>query len=122
METKFTNVTGLIGKGTKIHEFASVHDNAVVGENCKIQSYSYICDGVTLKNNVFVGPHVCFSNDRDFSEPFTITPTLVKTGAKIGANSTILAGVIIGKNAIIGMGSVILRDVKDGEKVYGVVK
>ncbi len=104
-----------IGKGSKLHDTAVVHDEVIVGKNCKIQSFAYLCNGVTLEDNVFIGPHVCFTNDKDFSEPFKISKTLVKKGAKIGANATILAGVVIGENAIIGAGAVVLKHVFKNE-------
>lgn len=105
----------VIGEGSIIHAGVHIHDTVVIGKNCKIEAGAFLPNGVTLEDNVFVGPHVCFTNDAKLTEPFEISPTLVRNRAKIGANSTIRAGVTIGENAIIGCGSVVLEDVKDNE-------
>ena len=89
-----------------------------IGDKVKIQAFSFICDGVELEDNVFIGPHVCFTNDKH-PPSSEWSKTLVKKGAKIGANSTILPGVTIGENAMIGAGSVVTKSVPDGEVWVG---
>ena len=121
--SKFINLYGCeIGEGTKIGAFVEIQKNATVGRNCKISSHSFICEGVTIEDGVFVGHGVTFIND---SYPHAINPngelqteqdwvverTLVKKGASIGSGSTILSKVTIGENAIVGAGSVVTRDI-----------
>ena len=110
-----------IGKNTTIHSHVSIHDNAYIGEDCQIESYVFIPNGVRIDSKSFIGPGVVFTNDPDMvaREGFKPTKTYIKSGVKIGANSTILAGVTIGENAIIGMGSVVLEDVGEGETWVG---
>jgi len=109
-----------IGDGSIVHAFVVMHDHVIVGKKCKIQVGAFLPDGVALEDEVVVGPHVCFTNHRDPRLPFNkIDYTLVKKGAFIGANSTILAGVIVGEGAIIGMGSVVTKDVPAGELWFG---
>lgn len=108
-----------IGEGTVIHSHVSIHDLVTIGKNCKIEAYVFIPNGVTIEDNVFVGPHVCFTNDKDLTEPFKISPTLVKQGAKIGAGAVIRAGTVIGENTIIGMGSIVLNNIPRGETWVG---
>ena len=111
-----------IGEGTVIHSHVSIHDEVIVGKNCQIEAYVFIPNGVTIEDEVFIGPHVCLTNDpklnakRSEWEP---TPTIVKKGAKIGANATIRAGIIIGENAIVGCGSVVLKDIPPNETWVG---
>ncbi len=111
-----------IGDGTTVAAFVEVQAGAVIGERCKISSHSFVCAGVTLEDEVFVGHHVCFSNDRfpaacrEDGQPkgpddWTLEPTLVKRGASIGSGSVILCGVTIGEGALVGAGSVVTRDV-----------
>lgn len=108
-----------IGDGTKIGSFCEIHD-VKIGKNCKIESFVFIPKLVTIEDNVFIGPHVCFTNDKyPPSGGKHWMPTLVKEGAKIGAGATILPGVTIGKNAVIGSGAVITKDVPDGETFIG---
>lgn len=104
-----------------VHAPVWIGKEVQIGERCKIQAMSFIPDGVTLQDDVFIAPSVTFTNDpglevkgRDYWKP-----TLVKHNAKIGANATILAGVTIGKYAIVGMGSVVLEDVPDYATVVG---
>ena len=107
-----------IGEGTVIHAGVHIHDQAVIGKNCQIEAQAFIPNGVILEDEVFIGPHVCFTNDPTLTSDRKIwkpTETLVKRGAKIGANATIRAGIVIGENAIIGCGSVVLHDVPPGE-------
>ena len=119
-ETQNINPGAVIGEGCTIHSHVSIHELVTVGMRCKIEAYAFLPNGVTLEDDVFIGPHVCFTNDPklDDREDY-MTPTLVKTGAKIGANSTILAGITIGEHSIIGCGSVVLKDVKPYSKVAG---
>jgi len=121
--SKFINLYGCqIGDGTKIGAFVEIQKNATVGQNCKISSHTFICEGVTIEDGVFVGHSVTFIND---SYPRAVNPdgglqteqdwaverTLVKRGASIGSGSTILSKVTIGEHAIVGAGSVITKDV-----------
>ena len=104
-----------IGDQCTIHAGVHIHERVVIGNKCKIQAMAFIPNGVTLEDKVFVGPHVCFTNDPSFEPYFKAVPTLVKEGAKIGANSTIRAGITIGRNAIVGCGSVVLHDIPDNQ-------
>lgn len=106
-----------IGKGTNIGMFAEVGKNVKIGKNCKIGGHAFIPEGVTIEDDVFVGPHVMFCNDkhpRAYGD-WKVIPTLVKQGASVGANSTILPGVTIGRYASLGAGSVLTHDIPDGE-------
>ncbi len=121
--SKFINLYGCqIGDDTKVGAFVEIQKNAAVGKNCKISSHSFICEGVIIEDNVFIGHSVTFIND---SYPRAATPdgqlqtekdwkverTLVKRGASIGSGATVLSKVTIGENAIVGAGSVVTRDV-----------
>ena len=95
-----------------------IHDQVTIGENCQIEAMAFIPNGVTIEDNVFIGPGVVFTNDPTLDTPredWKPTATLVKRGAKIGANATIRAGVVIGENSIVGCGSVVLKNVPNGE-------
>ena len=128
---KFINLYGCeIGDETKIGAFVEVQKNASIGKRCKVSSHTFICEGVTVEDNVFIGHGVTFINDsypRATNEEGTlqteadwrVEPTLVKKGASIGSGCTILAGVIIGTNAIVGAGSVVTRDVPPDTIVVG---
>lgn len=117
-----------IGDNTLIHNYVFIDKNVVIGKNCKIQNRVSIYHGVTIGDGVFIGPHVCFTNDKipravnkdgslkDASK-WKVSPINVGDGASIGANSTILPGVSIGKFALVGAGSVVTKDVPD----YGLV-
>jgi acetyltransferase-like isoleucine patch superfamily enzyme len=119
----FINLYGCrIGDHTKIGPFVEVQKNAEVGRNCKIQSHTFICEGVTIEDEVFIGHGVMFINDRyprattdagalQTGSDWAVVPTLVKKGASIGSNATILCGVTIGEGAIVGAGSVVTKDV-----------
>jgi acetyltransferase-like isoleucine patch superfamily enzyme len=128
------NINSKIGKRTKVWHYVNIFGSsigedciigshsevgyAVIGDRCKIESGVFICKGVTLEDEVFVGPNVVFTNDRIpkvINLDWLITPTLIKKGASIGANSTIRCGVIIGENALIGCGSVVTKDIPAGE-------
>jgi acetyltransferase-like isoleucine patch superfamily enzyme len=129
--SKFINLYGCrIGDNTKIGAFVEVQKNAAVGKNCKISSHTFICEGVTIEDDVFIGHSVTFINDSyprataacgrlQTEADWTVEPTLVKKGASIGSGSTILAKVTIGENAIIGAGSVVTKDVPPGAIVAG---
>ena len=116
---------------TKIGAFVEIQKNASVGERCKISSHSFICEGVTIEDEVFIGHGVMFTNDlypRAAGEngelqteaDWTVVPTLVKRRASIGSNATILAGVTIGESALVGAGAVVTADVADFAIVAGV--
>lgn len=119
-----------IGARCIIGKNAYVDTDVVIGDDCKVQNNVSLFHGVTMEDGVFVGPHVCFTNDRvpravnrDGSRKtdadWEVTPILVRRGAAIGANSTILPGVTIGRWAMVGAGSVVTRDVADFELVAG---
>ena len=129
--SKYINLYGCeVGDETKIGAFVEIQKNAKVGNNCKISSHSFICEGVTIEDGVFIGHGVMFIND---SYPRAVTAegalqtetdwkvekTLVKKGASIGSGSTILANVIIGENALVGAGSVVTRNVPPDTIVAG---
>ena len=119
----FINLYGCsIGDGTKIGPFVEIQKNATIGKNCKISSHTFICEGVTIEDEVFVGHGVMFINDRyprstadsgslQTEQDWEVIPTIVKKGASIGSNATILCGITIGEGAIIGAGSVVIKDV-----------
>jgi len=121
----------VVGSETKIGAFVEIQKNAVVGARCKVSSHSFICEGVTIEDEVFIGHGVMFINDlypRATNEDASIqtdadwqvVPTRVKRRASIGSNATILAGLIIGENALVGAGAVVTRDVPDYAIVAGV--
>jgi acetyltransferase-like isoleucine patch superfamily enzyme len=127
----FVNLYGCtIGDDVRIGTFVEIQKGAVIGNNCKIQSHTFICEGATLEEEVFVGHGVTFTNDRfpratnDEGLPkndneWTCEKTLVKRGASIGSGVTLLCGITIGERAIIGAGSVVTRDVPPGAIVAG---
>jgi len=129
--SKFVNLYGChIGDDTKIGAFVEIQKNAVVGRRCKISSHTFVCEGVTIEDNVFVGHNVAFINDTfprattgagqlQTESDWKVEKTLVKKGASIGSGCTILAKVTIGENAIIGAGSVVTRDVPPNAVVFG---
>lgn len=111
-----------VGEGCNIGKDVYVDRNVTIGNRCKIQNSVSIYDGVTIEDDVFVGPHACFTNDklpRAFVTDWEITPTLVKKGASIGANSTIVCGVTVGEYAMVAAGSVVTRDVPPYTLVMG---
>jgi acetyltransferase-like isoleucine patch superfamily enzyme len=128
--SKFINLYGCsIGDNTKIGAFVEVQKNASVGKNCKISSHTFICEGVVIEDDVFIGHNVTFINDiypRATAEgrlqteaDWVVETTLVKKGASIGSSVTILANVTIGERAIVGAGSVVTKDVPPGAIVAG---
>ena len=119
-----------IGDNTKIASFVEIQKNVKIGKNCKIEAFAFIPEGVIIEDGVFVGPHACFTNDKmpratnkngslKTADDWKVTKTIVKKMASIGANATIICGVIIGKNSIVGAGSVVTRDVPDNSIVAG---
>ncbi len=129
--SKFINLYGCtIGDGVKIGTFVEIQKNATVGKNCKISSHTFICEGVTIEDHVFIGHSVTFINDTypravtksgmlQTEADWIVEPTLVKKGASIGSGSTILANVTIGEYAIIGAGSVVTKEVPPWTIVAG---
>jgi acetyltransferase-like isoleucine patch superfamily enzyme len=119
-----------IGAGTKIGAFVEIQKGAVVGRRCKISSHSFVCEGVTIEDEVFVGHGVMFINDRrpkatldgqlQTEADWTVVPTKVSRGASIGSGAAILCGVTIGADALIGAGAVVTRDVPARATVAGV--
>jgi len=110
-----------IGKNCKIDSFVYVEEGVIIGDNCKIRPFVFIPTGVTIEDNIFVGPNVTFTNDKypKVKGEWTLLKTFVKSGATLGANSVILPGVTIGKEALVGAGSVVTKDVPDGAIVSG---
>jgi UDP-2-acetamido-3-amino-2,3-dideoxy-glucuronate N-acetyltransferase len=127
----FVNLYGCeIGDGTKIGTFVEIQKNARVGRRCKISSHTFICEAVTIEDEVFIGHSVTFINDKvpratsaqgelQTEADWTAVPTLVKRGASIGSGATILCGVTIGERAVVGAGAVVTRDVAAGATVMG---
>jgi UDP-2-acetamido-3-amino-2,3-dideoxy-glucuronate N-acetyltransferase len=119
---EFVNLYGCrIGRGCKIAAYVEIQRDVVVGDRCKIEAFAFIPSGVTIEDEVFVGPHVCFTNDRTPRAigEWSVTPTVVKRGASIGANATIICGVTIGEGALVGAGAVVTKDVPPNAKVAG---
>ncbi|OGY30080.1 MAG: acetyltransferase [Candidatus Woykebacteria bacterium RIFCSPHIGHO2_12_FULL_43_10] len=119
-----------IGDNCKIGTFVEIRKDVKIGRNCKIQAGAFIPEKVTIEDNVFIGPHVVFTNDKypkavdeegNLLKPggWVETPTLVKRGANIGANVTIICGVTIGEGSLVGAGSVVTKDVPPNVIVYG---
>jgi acetyltransferase-like isoleucine patch superfamily enzyme len=129
--SKFINLYGCeIGDDSKIGAFVEIQKNASVGKRCKISSHTFICEGVTIEDNVFIGHGVMFINDSyprataadgnlQTEADWKVERTVVKKGASIGSGATILSNVSIGENAIVGAGSVVTKDVSAGSIVVG---
>jgi acetyltransferase-like isoleucine patch superfamily enzyme len=127
----FVNLYGCeIGDESKIGTFVEIQKGAKIGCRVKISSHTFICEGVTIEDEVFIGHGVMFINDKypraatstgqlQTEADWECTPTLIKRGASIGSNATILCGVTIGENAIVGAGSVVTRNVPPGAVVAG---
>ena len=127
----FVNLYGCeIGDETRIGTFVEIQKNVKIGRYCKIQSHTFICEGVTIEDNVMVAHGVMFINDRDPSavnrngslksdKDWQCIPTVIKRGASIGSNATILCGVTIGRDALVGAGAVVTKDVPDNTVVVG---
>jgi len=127
----FTNLYGCrVGDNTRIGPFVEVQRGAVIGANCKIQSHTFICDGVTIEDEVFVGHGVMFVNDKfprattdagdlQSDADWALLPTRVGRGAAIGSGAVILGGLTIGADSLVGAGAVVTHDVAPGETVVG---
>jgi len=118
----FVNLYGCkIGKGCRIAAYVEIQRGVTIGDRCKIEAFAFIPSGVSIEDEVFVGPHACFTNDRipKAVGEWEMIPTLVKKGASIGANATIVCGVTIGENALIGAGAVVTKDVPANAVVAG---
>lgn len=120
-----------VGADSRVGAFVEIQKNAQVGERCKISSHTFICEGVTIEDEVFVGHGVMFINDRfpraanedgssQSEADWSVQPTLVKRRASIGSNATIMGGVTIGGGALVGAGAVVTKDVPDHGIVAGV--
>jgi acetyltransferase-like isoleucine patch superfamily enzyme len=129
--SQFINLYGcVIGDETKIGAFVEIQKNAKVGMRCKISSHTFVCEGVTIEDNVFVGHNVAFINDTypratvpdgclQTEKDWKVETTLIRKGASIGSGATILANVTVGENAIVGAGSVVTKDVPANTVVAG---
>jgi acetyltransferase-like isoleucine patch superfamily enzyme len=129
--SRFINLYGCqIGDDTKIGAFVEIQKNATVGQHCKISSHTFVCEGVDIEDNVFIGHGVMFINDSyprattttgslQTEKDWHVEKTVVKCGASIGSGATILSKVTIGENAIVGAGSVVTRDVPANTIVAG---
>lgn len=128
---QFVNLYGCeIGDDTKLGTFVEVQKNARIGRRCKISSHSFVCEGVSIEDNVFIGHGVMFINDiyprattpdgeLQTEKDWSVTPTTVRRGASIGTGATILGGVEVGENAIVGAGSVVTKNVPPNTTVAG---
>jgi len=127
----FVNLYGCeIGEGSKLGSFVEVQKNARIGRNCKISSHTFVCEGVEIEDEVFIGHAVTFINDKypratndtsalQTEQDWKVVPTVVKRGVSIGSGATILCGIVIGEHAIVGAGSVVTKDVPPGTTVAG---
>jgi len=127
----FTNLYGCeIGDDVKVGTFVEIQKGVKIGNRCKISSHTFICEGVTLEDDIFIGHNVTFTNDRyprasngngrlQTDADWACIRTLIKRGASIGSGTTLLCGVTIGENAMIGAGSVVTKDVPPGAVVAG---
>ena len=127
----FVNLYGCeIGDGSKIGSFVEIQKGARIGRNCKISSHTFICEGVTIEDEVFIGHGVIFLNDKypratnangalQTDADWKVIPTIVKRGASIGSGATILCGLTIGEYATVGAGALVTKDVEAGETVAG---
>src|SRR5688572_31084055 len=126
----FTNLYGCeIGDETKIGTFVEVQKGAKIGSRCKVSSHTFICEGVNIEDEVFIGHNVTFINDRfpratsggklQTEADWKCESTVIKRGASIGSSATILCGITVGANAIVGAGSVVTKDVPDNAVVAG---
>ena len=128
--SKFINLYGCsIGDNTKIGAFVEIQKGVSVGKNCKIQSHSFICEGVTIEDEAFVGHGVMFINDKlprsttggslQTEADWKVVPTVIKKGASLGTNATVMCGITVGENAVVGAGSVVVKDVPADTVVAG---
>ena len=128
----YVNMYGCeVGDNSKVGAYVEIQKGARIGKNVKVSSHTFICEGVTIEDDVFVGHNVSFINDKyprstvpghglQTEADWKVVPTLVKRGASIGTSSTIMCGVTIGENAIVGAGSVVTKDVQPNTVVAGV--
>jgi len=119
-----------IDDGTKVGAFVEIQKNAIIGKNCKISSHTFICEGVNIEDNVFIGHNVTFINDKypratnpdggmQTESDWAVVNTYIKKGASVGSSTTILCGVTVGENAIIGAGSIVTKDIPANAVVAG---
>ena len=128
----FVNLYGCtIGDDTKVGTFVEIQKNATIGKNCKISSHTFICEGVHIEDNVFVGHNVTFINDKipksvnedgsmQSEADWKVVETYIKKGSSIGSSATIMCGVTVGEKAIVGAGAVVTKDVPPNSIVAGV--
>jgi acetyltransferase-like isoleucine patch superfamily enzyme len=128
----FVNLYGCsIGDNSKIGTFVEIQKNATIGKNCKISTHTFICEGVHIDDNVFIGHNVTFINDKlpratnadgglQTEDDWKVVETYIKKGASVGSSSTIMCGVTVGENAIVGAGAVVTKDVPANTIVAGV--
>jgi len=128
----FVNIYGCtIGDNTKVGTFVEIQKNVLIGKNCKISSHTFICEGVNIEDNVFIGHNVTFINDKiprataadgsmQTEADWSVEETFVRKGASIGSSATIMCGVTIGENAIVGAGALVTKDVAPDTIVGGV--
>jgi len=128
----FVNLYGCsIGDNTKVGTFVEIQKKSIIGKNCKISSHTFICEGVEIEDNVFVGHNVTFINDKyphatnidgsmQSEKDWKVVKTFIKKGASIGSSATILCGVTVGENAVIGAGSVVTKDIPSNVVAAGV--
>ena len=127
----FVNLYGCeVGDGTRIGSYVEIQKGACVGRNCKISSHTFICEGVAIEDEVFIGHGVIFINDKfpratnpegelQTENDWKVVPTVVKRGASVGSGATILCGVTIGEQAIVGAGAVVTKDIPSRTTVHG---
>jgi acetyltransferase-like isoleucine patch superfamily enzyme len=127
----FTNLYGCeIGDDTKVGTFVEIQKGVTIGARCKISSHTFICEGVTIEDEVYIGHGVMFTNDRfpraanpdgspQTEADWKVIPTVIKKGAAIGSNVTLLCGITVGERATVGAGSVVTKDVPAGATVAG---
>ncbi len=127
----YANLYGCeLGDNSRVGCFVEIQKNAKIGKNCKISSHSFICEGVTIEDNVFIGHNVTFINDlfpratredgsMQTDQDWVCIPTVIKKGASIGSGVTLLGGVTVGENALIGAGSVVTRDIPSNAIAVG---
>lgn len=120
-----------VGEGSRVGAFVEIQKNAHIGARCKVSSHTFVCEGVTVEDEVFIGHGVMFINDIDpratnedggaqSEQDWAVVPTLVKRRASIGSNATIMGGIIVGEGALVGAGAVVTKDVPDFAIVAGV--
>jgi len=128
----FVNLYGCsIDEGSKVGTFVEIQKNATIGKNCKISSHTFICEGVHIEDNVFIGHNVTFINDKlpratntdgslQNESDWNVVETFIKKGASIGSSSTIMCGVTVGENSIVGAGAVVTKDIPSNSIAVGV--